>query len=324
MDARSEIQEFLTSRRARLKPAEAGLPMYGDVRRVPGLRREEVAMLAGVSVDYYTRLERGNMSGVSEGVLESVSRALHLDEAERAHLHDLARATRPTTRTRRQPVSHQVRPNVQRILDSMVNAPAFVRNARFDLLAANPLGRALYAPIFDQPVTAGQRPNTARFVFLDPRAHEFYPNWEQAAEDVVSMMRSEAGRNPHDPVMTDLVGELCIQSEVFAAHWAKHNVRFHCNGTKLLHHPVVGELQLDFERLQFEADQGAITLYAYTADPGSRSEEALRLLGSWAATEAAAQAQASTGGGTRTPTGSPPAPKAGASTNSATPARKLD
>jgi transcriptional regulator with XRE-family HTH domain len=313
MDARSEIQQFLTSRRARLKPAEAGLPMYGDVRRVPGLRREEVAMLAGVSVDYYTRLERGNMSGVSESVLESVSRALQLDEAERAHLQDLARATRPATRARRQPATHQVRPNVQRILDSMVDAPAFVRDHRFDVLAANQLGRALYAPIYDQRLSAGQRPNTARFAFLDPRARDFYPNWEQAAEDIVAMMRAEAGRNPHDRVLTDLVGELCIQSDVFAAHWAKHNVRFHCNGTKQLRHPVVGDLTLEFERLQFEADQSGVCLYAYTAEPGSRSEEALGLLGSWAATEAAAQAESDTGGGTRTPTGSPPAPKAGGS-----------
>jgi transcriptional regulator with XRE-family HTH domain len=302
VDARSEIQEFLTSRRARLKPAQAGLPMYGDIRRVPGLRREEVAMLAGVSVDYYTRLERGNMSGVSESVLESVSRALHLDEAERAHLHNLARATRPTTRTRRQPANQQLRPNVQRILDSMVSAPAFVRNYRFDVLAANELGRALYAQMFDQQLPAGQRPNTARFVFLDPRAQDFYPDWEQAAEDIVAMMRSETGRNPDDRDLTDLVGELCIKSEVFAAHWAKHNVRIFCSGSKHMRHPTVGDLHLDFERLQFEADHGAVTLYCYTAEPGSRSEEALRLLGSWAATEAATQTENSAGEGTRTPT----------------------
>jgi transcriptional regulator with XRE-family HTH domain len=288
MDARGEIREFLTSRRARIKPAQAGLPNYGDVRRVPGLRREEVALLAGVSVDYYTRMERGNMSGVSEGVLESVARALALDESERLHLHDLARATRPSTRPRRQSAAQQVRPNVQRILDSMVGAPAFVRNHRFDVLAANQLGRALYLPLFDTPLASGQRPNTARFVFLDPRAQDFFPNWEQSAEDIVAMMRAEAGRNPHDRGLTDLVGELCVQSEVFAAHWAKHNVRFHCSGTKHLLHPVVGEMTLDFERLEFEADRGAVKLYTYTAEPGSRSAEALALLGSWAATEAAA------------------------------------
>ncbi len=323
MDPRSEIREFLTSRRARITPPEAGLPVYGDLRRVPGLRREEVALLAGVSVDYYTRLERGHIGGVSEAVLEAVARALQLDEAERTHLHDLARASRPMTRTRRPPAPRPLRPNVQRIIDSMLGTPAIVRDHRFDLLAANAIGRALYAPIFDQPRLAGQRPNTARFVFLDPGAGDFYPNWEQAAEDVVAMLRVEAGRNPHDRVLTDLVGELCIQSEAFAAHWAKHNVRLHCNGSKTVRHPVVGEMTLEFERLQFEADAGAITLSAYTASPGSRSDEALRLLGSWAATEAAeatAQDALDTGGGTRTPTGSPPAPKAGASTNSATPA----
>jgi hypothetical protein len=238
-------------------------------------------------------------------VLESIARALHLDEAERIHLHNLARASRPTTRTRRQAASHQVRPNVQRILDSMVSAPAFIRDYRFDVLAANQLGRALYAPVFDQMLPAGQRPNTARFIFLDPRAHDFYLDWEQAAEDVVAMMRAEAGRNPHDRILTDLVGELCIQSEDFASHWAKHNVRFHCSGVKHIHHPMVGDLHLEYERLQFEADAGAITLYAYTTEPGSRSEEALGLLGSWTATEAAAQAQSNTGGGTRTPTSKP-------------------
>ena len=280
VDARGEIREFLTSRRARITPEQAGLPWYGDNRRVPGLRREEVALLAGVSVDYYTRLERGNAGGVSETVLEALVRALQLDEAERAHLFDLARAIQPSTRARRRLAPHQVRPGVQRMLDAITGAPAFVRNGRLDILAANRLGRALYSEHFAGAV--GQ-PNTARFVFLDPRAQQFYRDWDQVANDAVGVLRSEAGRNPYDRGLSDLVGELSTQSETFRTRWAAHNVRIHDTGSKRFHHSVVGDLTLSYETMELAADAG-LTMFVYTAEQGSKSEEALRLLASWAAT----------------------------------------
>ena len=283
MDTRSEIREFLTTRRARLTPDQVGLPTYGP-RRVPGLRREEVAVLAGVSVPYYTRLERGDMSGVSDSVLDALARALELDDAERAHLFDLARAAQPApvTPRRRRAAKQPVRPAVQHILDAITGAAAFVRNDRLDILGGNALGFALYSEMFFGPV----RPvNTARFVFLDPRAQAFYADWERATRDTVAVLRSAAGRDPHDRALSDLVGELSTRSEVFRTHWASHNVRFHLNGVKRFHHPVVGELSLNFERLELAADQG-LTIFTYTAEPGTRDEEALRLLGSWAATPA--------------------------------------
>jgi transcriptional regulator with XRE-family HTH domain len=282
VDTRSEIREFLTSRRAGITPDQVGLPVYGS-RRVPGLRREEVAVLAGVSVPYYTRLERGDMSGVSDSVLDALARALQLDDAERAHLFDLARAAQPALATRRRPrrAKQHVRPAVQQILDAITGGAAFVRNDRLDILAGNPLGYALYSEMF---VAAARPVNTARFVFLDPRAPAFYLDWERAAREVVAVLRSAAGRDPYDRALSDLVGELSTQSELFRTHWASHNVRFLNNGIKHFNHPVVGELSLNFERLELAADDG-LTIFTYTADPGSRHEEALRLLGSWAATE---------------------------------------
>ena len=278
MDTRSEIREFLTSRRGRITPQQAGLPIFGDNRRVPGLRREEVAMLAGVSVDYYTRLERGNLSGASESVLDAVARALQLDEAERAHLFDLARAAGPG-RTRRRSAPKHVRPSVQRILDAMTHAPAFVQNGRLDILAANQLGYALYST----HVSPDRPANGARFVFLDSRAHDFYPDWDRVANEVVAMLRSEAGRHPYDRALSDLVGELSTQSEAFRTKWAAHNVRFHDTGIKRLHHPVVGDLELTYEAMELSADSG-LTMFAYTAESGSKSEQALSLLASWSAT----------------------------------------
>jgi len=281
MDTRSEIREFLTTRRARLTPDQVGLPTYGP-RRVPGLRREEVAVLAGVSVPYYTRLERGDMSGVSDSVLDALARALELDDAERAHLFDLARAAQPApvTPRRRRAAKQPVRPAVQHILDAITGAAAFVRNDRLDILGGNQLGYALYSEMFTDPA----RPvNTARFVFLDPRAQAFYADWERATRDTVAVLRSAAGRDPHDRALSDLVGELSTRSELFRTHWASHNVRFHLNGVKHFHHPVVGQLSLNFERLDLAADSG-LTIFTYTAEPGSRHEEALRLLGSWSAT----------------------------------------
>jgi hypothetical protein len=231
------------------------------------------------------------MSGVSESVLEALSRALQLDEAERAHLFDLARAAQPfaAPRRRRQP-RKRVRPAAQQILDAMTGAAAFVRNGRLDVLAANQLGRALYSEMYSAPA----RPvNTARFVFLDPRAPDFYRDWERAATECAAVLRSEAGRDPYDRDLSDLVGELSTQSEAFRTHWAPHNVRFHRNGVKHFHHPVVGQLSLNFERLDLAADTG-LTIFTYTAEPGSPDEEALKLLGSWAATLARADAAPAT------------------------------
>jgi transcriptional regulator with XRE-family HTH domain len=274
----SDIAEFLASRRARVTPEQVGLPAYG-ARRVKGLRREEVASLAGVSVEYFKRLERGNASGVSDGVLEALARALQLDDAERAHLFDLARAANPMAPKRRRPAQQRVRPAVLRILES-ITAPAIVRNSRVDYIAANPLGRALYAPLFD---SREQPANSARFTFLDPAAQEFYVDWERTAKDLVAHLRSEAGRNPYDRGLSDLVGELSTRSEPFRTWWAAHNVRYHRSGTKRLRHPVVGELELAYEVMDVAADEG-LTIAAYSAEPGSRSAEALDLLASWSAT----------------------------------------
>ena len=280
MDTKTEIREFLTSRRARVTPEQAGLPSYG-ARRVPGLRREEVAVLAGVSIQYYIRLERGDIKGVSESVLDAVARALQLDDAERAHLLDLARATNPMpARPRRRPAKHGVRRELQWTLDAITGAAAFIGNDRLDVLAANQLGRALYSQLYEAPV----RPvNTARFVFLDPRADASFPDWDRVAGEIVAILRSAAGRDPYNRELTDLVGELATQSEAFRARWATHNVRFHTSGTKQFNHPVVGELSLSYNLLALGADPG-LTLATYTAEPGSRSEDALKLLGSWAAT----------------------------------------
>jgi transcriptional regulator with XRE-family HTH domain len=279
VDASSELSQFLTSRRAKVTPEQAGLPTYGQ-RRVPGLRREEVASLAGVSVEYYKRLERGNATGASDQVLEALADALRLDDAERAHLFDLARAASPIApRRRRRPVQQRARPAVQRILDS-ITAPATVSNMRCDYLAANQLGRALYSPLFE---SREQPPNSARFTFLDAAAQEFFVEWEKAAKDLVAALRSMAGRNPYDRALSDLVGELSTRSDAFRAWWAAHNVRYHQTGTKRLHHPVVGELELNYEVMELAADTG-LRLAIFTAEPGSRSEDALNLLASWATT----------------------------------------
>jgi transcriptional regulator with XRE-family HTH domain len=282
MNTRSEIREFLISRRGRITPEQAGLRTYGTgPRRVPGLRREEVALLAGVSVDYYTRLERGNTAGVSGPVLEGLARALQLDEVERAHLLDLVGAQQ-RSRPRRRAAAPRVRPGVQRILDALIEAPAFVRNGRMDLLAANQLGRAFYSQHFDSPHGP---PNSARFIFLDERAPGFYVDWEHVATDAVSVLRAEAGRDPYDRALSDLVGELSTRSELFRTRWVAHNVRNHGTGTKRFDHPAVGELELSYETMTLAADTGLL-LFVYTADPGSKSAEALRLLGTMAATDA--------------------------------------
>ncbi|WP_328474934.1 helix-turn-helix transcriptional regulator [Actinoplanes sp. NBC_00393] len=284
MDHRSETRDFLTTRRARITPEQAGLPAYGTSRRVPGLRREEAAMLAGVSVDYYTRLERGNLTGVSESVLEALARALRLDDAEREHLYDLARQanTGPrAARTGRRRTTGAVRPTVQHLLDAVTGAPAYVRNGRLDILGVNPLGRAVFAPVFQD---AAGRPNLARFVFLDAASQDFYRDWQQLAEDVVALLRGEAGRHPYDKDLTDLIGELSTRSEPFRTWWAAHNVRLHRSGVKRLHHPLVGDLTLAYESLDLTADQG-LRLNAYSAEPGSPDQDALSLIASWAAAD---------------------------------------
>jgi len=276
----SEVREFLITRRARITPQQAGLLAYGANRRVKGLRREEVAMLAGVSVDYYTRLERGNLAGASESVLDALSRALQLDEAERAHLFDLARAAHGSGAARRRPGSSRVRPGVQRVLEAMTGAPAWIRNGRADMLAANALGRALYAPVFDDPARPA---NTARFTFLSPQAREFYRDWDRTARDMVAVLRAAAGRDPYDKALSGLVGELSTRSEEFRSMWAAHDVLFHRTGRKDLHHPVAGDLDLTYEAFELAADPG-LTMLVYTAEPDTPTAQALAFLASWAET----------------------------------------
>jgi transcriptional regulator with XRE-family HTH domain len=291
VDNRKEARELLVSRRAKITPEQANLPA-GTNRRVPGLRRSEVAALAGVSIEYYSKLERGSLAGVSAGVLDAIARALQLDDAERAHLFDLAQAAdgsalvRPRRRAAKQ---WSPRPSLQWTLDAVSDGPAFVRNGRMDLLAANRLARAFYADVYTHP----QRPaNLARFAFLDPSARRFYPDWDLAADITVAILRTEAGRDPHDKELQNLVGELSTRSEEFRRRWGAHNVRHHGTGAKTFHHPIVGDLTLAYEGLELAADPG-LTLTIYTAEPGSPSEEALRLLASWASTPDQARAVSS-------------------------------
>jgi transcriptional regulator with XRE-family HTH domain len=286
VDNRQEVREFLMSRRAKITPEQAGMPA-GTNRRVQGLRRSEVAALAGVSVEYYAKLERGALAGVSAGVLDAIARTLRLDDAERAHLFDLARAAdgtsaieRPRRRTSKQ---WTARPSLQWALDAVTQGPAFVRNGRMDLLAANQLARAFYADVYADP----QRPaNLARFTFLDQNSRRLYPEWDLMADVCVAILRTEAGRNPRDKGLHDLVGELSTCSDEFRTRWASHNVRHHGAGTKNFHHHIVGDLTLAYEGLEMVAEPG-LTLTIYTAEPGSASEERLRLLASWAASQEA-------------------------------------
>ena len=279
MDHRSEVREFLATRRDRITPDQAGLPAYGGNRRVPGLRREEVAMLAGVSVDYYTRLERGDLSGASDSVLDSLARALQLDDAETAHLFDLSRTANASPLAKKpRKRADAIRPSIQRLLDAITDAPALVRNNYFEYVATNQLGRALYAPIFAEPT-----PSSAKFAFLNPAAQEFFPDWEKNTQELVATLRGEAGRNPYDKRLSDLVGELSTRSERFRTLWAAHNVRFHRTGVKRIHHPVVGDLELSYEAFELPSDPG-LTMQTYTAEPGTASADALKVLASWAAT----------------------------------------
>jgi transcriptional regulator with XRE-family HTH domain len=287
--ASDEIRDFLTSRRARITPEQAGLPAYGTHRRVAGLRREEVALLAGISMEYYTKLERGKATGISESVLEGLVRALQLDEAERTHLYNLVRAaggSAPRRQVAGRPPRAAVRRPLQLILDTMTGTPAYVRNGRMDILAANDLGRALYSPVFEM----GDRiPNTSRFIFLDPTAPDFFLDWDRVESDAVAILRAAAGRDPYDKQLTDLVGELSTRSERFRVLWARHDVKLHHTGTKRLHHPTVGDLTLSYEAFELPVDTGQ-QINVYTAEPDSADAERLALLASWAAATAPALA----------------------------------
>ena len=280
MSNSEEVRDFLSSRRARITPERAGLPAYGGKRRVPGLRREEVALLAGISAEYYTRLERGNARGVSESVLEGIARALQLDDAERAHLIDLVRAANASKPTRRRPTQQRVRPSVQRILDSMTGMPALVQNGRLDILYANELGRALFSGLFSD---TSRPPNSARYIFLDRGASHFYIDWESVANDIVALLRAEVGRDPYDRALTNLIGELSTRSDEFRVRWGAHHVRFHRSGVKNFHHAVVGDLTLTYEALEPPGDPGQ-SIFVYMAEPTSPSQEALDLLANWSAT----------------------------------------
>jgi transcriptional regulator with XRE-family HTH domain len=296
MDSSSEIREFLMSRRARLTPEQAGLPHFGGRRRVDGLRREEVALIAGISVEYYTRLERGNATGVSESVLDGISRALQLDDAEHAHLHDLVRAATASPRTVRRGTTKaaQVTAGVRQMIDAMKDVAVLIQNGRGDIVASNSLGEAVYSQMFDQPQ---RQPNFGRFVFLDPRSQEFYLNWDDSARQTVALLRSEAGRAPNDRALSNLVGELSTRSDMFRSLWAAHNVREHRTGVKDVHHPIVGDITLSFEGLQLTSARGLLML-PYTAEPGSASHDKLQLLANWTAT---AHAAASSGKATKSP-----------------------
>ncbi|GAA4555674.1 helix-turn-helix transcriptional regulator [Planotetraspora kaengkrachanensis] len=279
MDRRQEISQFLRTRRAKVSPEQAGFSRVGN-RRVSGLRREEVAVIAGVSVEYYRRIERGAIAGVSADVLGAIAEALQLDEAEAAHLFNLARAARGARKASPRDTVQRVRPGIQRILEAFVGSPASVHNERTDLLATNRLGRAFYSELLAGDIARG---NNARFVFLDPRSRDFYSDWGTSADQLIAIMRGHLGRNPGDRGLSNLIGELSAQSREFSTRWASYNVESHRTGRKHVNHPTVGALELDYETIELSSDPG-LTLLTYFAEPGSPSAERLALLASWAAT----------------------------------------
>jgi len=278
MSRKDDIRKFLVSRRANVSLVQAGLPDFGDERRVPGLRREEVAQLAGVSVDYYTRLERGNIHGASEGVLTAIARALHLTDVERDHLLDLARTPAAASVSARTTAAVAVRASVQRVLDNLA-MPAVVYNARHDLVASNLLGRALFSPHFDS-----DRPNVARFIFLDSRAQDYYADWPLACSLTAAMLRYEAGRDPLNGEITELIGELATRSPQFRKDWADQDVHEHRTGRKVYVHPEVGAMDLTYDVFEMPGEPG-LSISTYTPDEGSESADKLILLASWAATQ---------------------------------------
>ncbi|MFB6843482.1 helix-turn-helix domain-containing protein [Streptomyces sp. NPDC056373] len=287
LDRRAELSEFLRTRRARLKPEDVGLPDLGR-RRVPGLRREELAQLAGVSVAYYTRLEQGNGRNVSAEVLDAIARALRLSDAEHAHLTHLAKPKQHKKKP--VPRSQQVRPTLRHLLDSIEGVPAYIVGRRSDILAWNRMASALFGDWAEVPA---QERNWARMVFLRPEYRELYLEWEQKASDMVGYLRMDAGCHPDDPRLSALVGELSVKSEDFRRLWAAHNVKEKSYGVKRMRHPLVGDLTLSFEtfRLVDDAEQSLVT---YHAEPDTPSAEALRLLASWGSDATRSGTRAST------------------------------
>jgi transcriptional regulator with XRE-family HTH domain len=279
MDRREELTEFLKSRRARVQPEDLGLKVYGARRRVPGLRREELAQAAGVSADYYVRLEQGRTDNVSQEILDAVADVLSLSEDERKHLALLAKPAR--RKVKRRTTTQRIRPGVQALLDSMTDVPAFVLGRRMDVLGWNQLAAALIA---DFGSLEPKDRNIPRLVFLDPATRDFYPDWDAVADETVGYLRTYAGRYPDDPELAELVGELSIHSPEFRQHWARHDVKDKTFGTKAQYHHLVGEIIVQYETLQppGEPDQLMVT---YTVEPGSTSEQNLRLLASWTAAD---------------------------------------
>ncbi|MFE6484234.1 helix-turn-helix transcriptional regulator [Streptomyces sp. NPDC057757] len=275
LDRRAELSEFLRTRRARLKPEDVGMPDFGRHRRVPGLRREELAQLAGVSVAYYTRLEQGNGQNVSAEVLGAISRALRLSDAEHAHLTHLAKPKQHKKKQAARP--QQVRGALRQLIDTLDGVPAYITGRRTDVLVWNQMAAAVFGDWSEVPP---QDRNWARMVFLKPEYQELFVEWEQKAIDIVCMLRMEAGCYPDDPRLSALVGELSVKSEEFRRLWATHDVKEKTYGVKRLRHPLVGDLALQFESFQLTGDSDQM-LITYHAEPGSPSAEALRLLGSW-------------------------------------------
>jgi transcriptional regulator with XRE-family HTH domain len=291
-DSRTTIRDFLISRRAKISPEQAGLPA-GSRRRVPGLRREEVAVLAGVSTEWYTRLEKGHISGVSEDVLDAVARALHLDDEERTYLFDLAHAARPKTRRSPRRAEAKVEPHLQWLIDSITMSAAFLRNGRLDVVAGNALARALHEPMFSSPTTtANGRANFARYHFLDPASRNFFTDWEAGATATVALLRAEAGRHPEDRALRELVGELSTLSSEFRTMWASHDIRIRHEGIKRLQHPVVGAIALTYQALALPTPSRAVhELSIYTAEPATTNEERMKILATWSATTIAESAR---------------------------------
>jgi len=287
MDTHDDLSAFLVSRRAKLTPQEAGLPDFGGRRRVPGLRREEVALVAGMSAEYYKRIERGNARGVSEAVIDGISRALRLDDAERSHLYELVRAANAGAHPKqgRPARTAQLSPSMQQTIDAMSTVPVFIQNGRLDAVATNRLGHALFSVMFED---ARPPVNAARFVFLDPKAQDFYRDWDATARQIVAILRAEAGRSPYDRPLSDLVGELSTRSDFFRKLWGSHDVREHRTGVKSVHHPVVGDLDLTFQGMDLTSDHG-LQMLVFSAEPGSASHDGLQLLSNLAAMEPAAR-----------------------------------
>lgn len=282
MGIHDDLSEFLTSRRAKLTLADVDLPDFGGRRRVPGLRREEVALLAGMSAEYYKRLERGNATGVSEGIIDGVSRALQLDDAEHAHFNDLVRAANAGAHPQRRRAvrKHQLTEGMRQTIEAMSTVPVFIQNGRLDFIGANRLGRLLFSEMLDGAMAPI---NAARFVFLDPRAQTFYQDWQSNTRQIVAILRAEAGRSPYDRQLSDLVGELSTRSELFRKLWGAHDVREHRTGRKSVNHPVVGELTLTYQSMDLVTDR-ELQMLVFSAEPGSASHDRLQLLANWAET----------------------------------------